>query len=283
MSLLMQLTKLPELANEDLGTIDIIELAEFPLSGHISTIKTDMALESFTLFPELPSELRLKIWKLANPGPRILGVGHRMQYREGYGRIIPTTMDWRTSDPVPTLLHVCHDSRTEALKVYQPSFATFGTPRHEGKNYIDFSRDILYFGGSGRGFTDMKALINSTFDRPSNYLLDMFLGADYGTKDAEHIKAMIVDIDEERYGRRLFIWDEIRLFPKLQDLIVIVWEEDSDSERLMVLYRISLREVARKHPEWAIPKIRFFSAITKTLWGVMDASTRLVDEEDSAV
>ncbi|KAF8854119.1 hypothetical protein BDZ45DRAFT_677200 [Acephala macrosclerotiorum] len=241
-----------------------------------------MALESFTLFPELPTELRLKIWKLAIPGPRILSVGHRMQYGEGYGRIIPTAMEWRTSDPVPTLLHVCHDSRTEALKVYQPSFAAFRTPRQEGKNYIDFSRDILYFGGSGRAFTDMKALINSTSNNPSNYLLDMFLGADYGTKDAEHIKYMIVDIDEERYGRRSFIWDEIRLFPKLQDLIVVVWEEDSDAEQLMALYRISLREVARKHPEWAIPEIRFFSAITKRLWGVMDSSTRLVNEATAA-
>jgi len=236
-----------------------------------------MALRSFAHFPELPSELRIKIWEYALPGPRILGVGHEIRYRIGYGRVIPTIVEWRTSDPIPGILHACHESREEALKFYRPSF---GIPLQEGKNYIDFSRETIYFGGSGRGFLDINSLLQSTYSRPSNYLLDMFLGADYGVRDAALIQSMIVDIDEDRYGRRSFIWEEIRLFVRLRDLIVIVWEEDSQARRLMEFYRSCLRDVAHNHPEWAVPEIKVFSAITKRLWGTMDSSIRLVEEED---
>ncbi|KAE8448349.1 hypothetical protein EG329_009593 [Mollisiaceae sp. DMI_Dod_QoI] len=236
-----------------------------------------MAPGSFTNFPELPSELRLKIWEYALPGPRILGVGHKTQYKTIYGRAIPTIFEWRTSDPVPSILHACHESREEALKNYRPSF---GIPLQQGKNYIDFSKETIYFGGSGRGFRDLETLLQSTYGRPSNYLLDMFLGADTGVRDAEHIQSMIVDIDEDRYGRRSFIWEEIRLFARLRDLVVIVWEEDSQANRLMEFYRSSLREVANKHHEWAVPEIKVLSATTKGIWGTIDSSVRLVEEEE---
>ncbi|KUJ22672.1 uncharacterized protein LY89DRAFT_307337 [Mollisia scopiformis] len=225
---------------------------------------------SFTLFPELPFELRLKIWQFSVPGPRILGVGHEIQYKSFYGRLLPSTIEWRTSDPIPSLLHVCHESRKEALKLYQRSL---GVPLKQGKNYIDFGNDTIYFGGPGRGFSDLDVLLQASFNRPGNYLLDMFLGADYGVRDAEKIQRMIVDIDEDRYGRRLFIWDEIRLFTSLRELTILVWEEDSEADRLMALYQRTLSETVRKHPEWSIPEIVVIAMHTKKVWGSVKAST----------
>jgi hypothetical protein len=226
----------------------------------------------FTLFPELPSELRLKILHYAMPGPRILGVGHRIKYTTHYGRTLPESMEWITSDPVPALLHVSHESRFESLKIYQPSL---GSPSHPGKNYIDFDNDTLYFGGAGRGFSDLESLLGSAFDRPGNYLLDMLLGADHGTKDAGKIQRMIVDIDEDRYGRRMFIWDEIRFFTSLRELTILVWEQDSKKNELMDFYLSTLWKTARKNPDWRIPEITIIATPSKNIWGVMNAATVL--------
>ena len=158
------------------------------------------------------------------PRPRILGVTSKLRFRPGTRRIVPTTIDWMTSDPIPLLLDVCHESREEMLKIYRPSF---GIPRQEGKNHVDFGNDTFYFGGSGTGFPNLNILLQESLREPSSYLLDMFLGADYGVKDAEKIQRMVVDIDEDRYGRRSFIWDEIRLFTSLKELTLLVFESDA--------------------------------------------------------
>lgn len=233
-----------------------------------------MTPSSFTVFPELPFELRLKIWEHAMPGPRVLGVSPKMQYRSDHGGIIPVKMVWRTSAPNLNLLHVCHESREEALRVYRPSF---GIPLEPGQNHVDFTNDTIYFGGLGRGFPDLDLLLQSTFGFPGNYLLDMFLGADTGVKDAEKIQRMILDIDEDRYGRRLLIWDEIRLFKGLQELTVLLWEDDLEADRLMSLYRSTLRQVASIHPEWVVPKITVISTYSQRVWGTMNSSTLTIE------
>lgn len=65
-------------------------------------------LTKFTLFPDLPSELRIKIWALAQPGPRIIKV---MKNELMYGGVSSATSP-------PVLLHVCRESRYETLKVF---------------------------------------------------------------------------------------------------------------------------------------------------------------------
>jgi len=188
----------------------------------------------------------------------------------------PVIKKWITSDPIPTLLHVCHESREEALKIYQPSF---GLPPQKGNNYIDFNHGIIYFGGiEGKGFSDLDTMLDSMGDQGDDvgvYLVDMFLSAEYGPRDAEKIQCMIVSIDEDRYGIRSFIWDEIRLFKGLQQLTVLVWEggEEARVLRLMRMYRATLCTVAGKYPEWVIPAITVISAETKTVWGHIDATT----------
>jgi hypothetical protein len=64
----------------------------------------------FINFAKLPVELRIKIWRLLLPGPRIVEVIHR---------VTDTGFKIRPGIPPPVLLHVCHEVRQIALKKYR--------------------------------------------------------------------------------------------------------------------------------------------------------------------
>ena len=80
-------------------------------------LKSDLALTSihattanaeFHNFPNLPIELRLRIWIFAMPPPRIVDGIYYLAYKTS------KTTD-RASPTVPKLLHVCRESRNEML------------------------------------------------------------------------------------------------------------------------------------------------------------------------
>ncbi|POS76497.1 hypothetical protein DHEL01_v205106 [Diaporthe helianthi] len=101
------------------------------------------------LFSKLPAELRWKIWAFNLPGPRLvsvhcgskslscgLGIGHH--------HFSPSSSFGCTSQAkIPTNLHVCHESRREALRQYR---ASFGIARQPGQTFFDPDQDYLYFG-----------------------------------------------------------------------------------------------------------------------------------------
>lgn len=104
------------------------------------------------MFPDLPAELRLKIWREALPGPRILEVWidyEPKEYSDQHGDPVSIELAYRdssltelrdnidfddspkagtvtvkTSQIPPTLLTVCRESRHEALKKYTLSLDT---------------------------------------------------------------------------------------------------------------------------------------------------------------
>jgi hypothetical protein len=223
----------------------------------------------FTLFPDLPLELRLKIWSFITPGPRIVSIKYKGLSFYSIGKGFSAAAGWRSPDPVPIVLHICRESRTEALKSYQ---LAFGSYLHPGRIYFDFSKDTLRFGNSqGDAYMTVPEMLQSG---PIDYLLDVFLGGDfYGADDAEKVKYMITDIDESVYGRRAFCWDEIRLFTGLKKLTIMPWDEDEMADELMRGYRNTLRNVASKHHEWVIPQIAVVSATSGTLWGTLEVET----------
>lgn len=93
-------------------------------------IESEDNLTSFTLFPKFPIELRIQIFGHAMPGARRV-------------RIIVNLFKGLHSDcTVPPMLHVCRESRLEALKLYQPLFNHSVRPIV----YFNFARDSLYFG-----------------------------------------------------------------------------------------------------------------------------------------
>ncbi|KUJ17763.1 uncharacterized protein LY89DRAFT_733589 [Mollisia scopiformis] len=85
---------------------------------------------TFHLFPNLPAELRKKIWEAARPEPRVVRVSTK-------GR------EWgSTKGKVPALLHVCFESRQIALQWYKLSFKD--SPKLNGGIYFDHSVDFAY-------------------------------------------------------------------------------------------------------------------------------------------
>ncbi|KAG0650631.1 hypothetical protein D0Z07_2656 [Hyphodiscus hymeniophilus] len=220
---------------------------------------------AFTLFPELPSELRFKIWQLCIPGPRVVPIEYKMKSETFNGKMISKFSGWGTQDPVPVILHICHESRIEALKSLQPAFRSYF---QEPKVYINFDIDTILFGVH----IDAPLQAESFFDnKPRDYLLDIFLGGEYhGADDAEKIQSMVLDLPKSLYGRRAFCWDEIRLFENLKKLTIRAWDDDDASERLMARFRGTLRNVAGKHPEWDVPVITAMSASSGNDWGKVE-------------
>ncbi|KAH6675762.1 hypothetical protein B0J14DRAFT_637232 [Halenospora varia] len=89
---------------------------------------------SFTHFPMLPKELRLKIWKYTLSQPQVIELWWTEQfiYAPGLGIHIagqpppppprkPSSYPKAPSYPAPSILHTCHESREVGLKAYQPS------------------------------------------------------------------------------------------------------------------------------------------------------------------
>ncbi|KAJ4414310.1 hypothetical protein N0V85_003203 [Neurospora sp. IMI 360204] len=97
----------------------------------ITTTTTTTTPRTFTLFPLLPTELRLAIWQ-ASCHPRILEIHY-----------CPSQDRCFTPSKPPVILSVCRESRHEALsRIYAKAF---GTRTHtSGSIYFAPELDILY-------------------------------------------------------------------------------------------------------------------------------------------
>lgn len=84
---------------------------------------------SFTLFTLLPAELRIHIWRLSCRR-RVVDVSYD-----------PDEDRCTTTTPVPAILQVCHESRSEGLRLY---IRSFGTASHEPRIYFYRGMDTLY-------------------------------------------------------------------------------------------------------------------------------------------
>lgn len=95
------------------------------------TMTRDSPPPMFTLFPKLPKELQMKIWKCALPGPRII----QLHY-------LNSAFFFRGARP-PLVLHTCRTSREVALTVFERAFASNDKPI-----CIDFAHDTLHLATS---------------------------------------------------------------------------------------------------------------------------------------
>ncbi|KAI2631021.1 hypothetical protein GGR54DRAFT_635624 [Hypoxylon sp. NC1633] len=118
------------------------------------------SLKTFHRFARLPTELRLKIWTCNLPGPRIVEIKcsteqlYTSELRQGDNGAATFT----STSSLPVNLHVCRESRFEALRRYQ---LLFKVPPQTGRVYLDPLRDTLYF-GARRGIMTSETLF-STF------------------------------------------------------------------------------------------------------------------------
>ncbi|KAK1994774.1 hypothetical protein LX36DRAFT_660262 [Colletotrichum falcatum] len=92
----------------------------------------------FHLFPELPFELRIRIWELTRE-PRVLRVEARAELDKHRRRPLDYTLLYCASpEPVPAVLQTCRESRN--LGLYERSFAGGLAPRHI---WVDFQVDTI--------------------------------------------------------------------------------------------------------------------------------------------
>jgi len=92
---------------------------------------------TFTLFPKLPVELRRIIWRHSLPGTRVVAV-----FCDAYDQ----APSFRSTTPVPTILHVSSEARMVALRYYELRFAVSTTPALPARTYFDSEIDSLYLG-----------------------------------------------------------------------------------------------------------------------------------------
>ena len=97
----------------------------------LAEITSMASTPTFLPFRKLPIEIRLKIWKLAAL-PRVVEVRFSSNPLQGEHEFMAD---------FPVQLHVCQESRTEALKTYKLSF---DTNKASHPTYFDFDHDILY-------------------------------------------------------------------------------------------------------------------------------------------
>jgi hypothetical protein len=119
---------------------------------------------SFTLFPQLPAELRIKIWVLSLPDPRIVALNYsHAPFDPSYRTLRDQAMRGCTSPTaIPSILHTSREARHEALLFYNLSFNI-----HHGTAKIFFNPaiDVLYFGpkegylDSFKQFADASSMI----------------------------------------------------------------------------------------------------------------------------
>ena len=106
---------------------------QHPRHQHLSS---SIALEmeqsrEFTPFASLPSELRIKIWKAASPGPRVVPVRFQRSLNQ-----------YVSNSPPPPLLHACPESRALLLSTYTKLILS---PKYDSRVFINFAIDILFF------------------------------------------------------------------------------------------------------------------------------------------
>ncbi|CAG8957639.1 hypothetical protein HYFRA_00010506 [Hymenoscyphus fraxineus] len=197
-----------------------------------STPSVEKSPRTFTLFPTLPTELRLKIWHFILPGPRDVIIKYALS-RSQSSRIPLTT--WKSPTPIPKILHINREAREVGLKYLTPALPHI---------YMNLALDTFVLGNG----TDANRV-----DYP---LLDILLGGDYqGSEVVDKIQRLKMDEREEDYGRSYFVFDEVRQFGGLRFVTIFLDdEEDGDVGLSFGIMRERLEGVTRRYPEWRVPR-----------------------------
>lgn len=248
-------------------------------SGQMSTPSTSNScslsssiMNAFSLFHRLPPELRLQIWHHTFDRSRSVRIGISIKDHGFAG--------WKAIDDSgkpPPALHVCRESRVEALKYYELSF---GTSKYPPAAYFSSDYDTL----------DMSNWDSRAHDTVNSlsaaYLLNLWFGKtlrsyDSAVADSAKVKSLIIDVSSDLYSRPLFCWDEIRRFENLQDLVLVAWDMDDQADDLVAFFRSSLARVESEHADWRVPRIKVIDAHSGRPWSSLNVS--IEDDTEPAV
>ncbi|KUJ15520.1 uncharacterized protein LY89DRAFT_735621 [Mollisia scopiformis] len=110
--------------------------------------KFSRVMPQFPRFQELPAEIRCLIWNYATPEARVV----EMRLKQSKGNKV----SFRSICQIPAILHTCQESRAIGLQTYHLAFRTSSSP---AMTFVDFERDIIYFGAKAI-FQSYKPIIS---------------------------------------------------------------------------------------------------------------------------
>lgn len=162
----------------------------------------------FTLFPSLPTELRVKIWH-ATFEPRILELHSGRNHYQ-----LPDDALWCSDCGNPVTLSICQESRVEALFFYAVALPL-------GDRNGDLTHRIIYFNPA----IDTIALLGYT---GYNRLRNMFEMVDSLDPDRMGLQRIALSISGWRHdyaGQMLRLWSK-GLFRNLERFMLLMYTED---------------------------------------------------------
>jgi len=161
----------------------------------------------FTIFPNLPSELRVKIWHHAC-FPRTMTLTYSS-----------ANDAFHCTSPPPVLLSTTHESREEALRIYTMSF---GTKTQPARTYFNPYKDTVYLPRHGdMGYDETLRDFRDLVDDPKRLLDEVRSVA------IDHVN---VDIKRpwESYNKAALV----RGFKNLTKVIVVLNSESEDGTNI---------------------------------------------------
>jgi len=173
-----------------------------------TTVKGIFSITSptFTTFPRLPTELRLKIWRHCFPKPRAIPIFQRNYDEDGPDQKI---IRFECFTPHPTVLAVNRESRNEALRFY--------IIIHGPHNFcvaFDSERDTIY-GMTPPAHYTFGDLSPNLFEKQGFKYLAVGRGQTIPIRNEVRIKSLAVnDVDLETSGRA-------RQYLELDELIIV--------------------------------------------------------------
>lgn len=194
----------------------------------------------FAPFPKLPPEIRLIIWAFSLPGPRILAAscGNR---RNGLLNFFS-----KNNPSNPVLLSVSREARDVALRHYRLAFGTSNI-------YADLSLDILYFGAGwchqvlGPGY---NVCVFDAWNKKLNRRVPAKM-KDEVIEDCKKIQrvALLSTLWRTRLRRvvphetgAILRAEALEVFPSLERLSLVAWEEESFGTPGYIEFMESARE-----------------------------------------
>jgi hypothetical protein len=205
-----------------------------------------MTSPHFHCFPNLPSELRLKIWALAIPDPRSIEIScERDVIPPGTRRYAKS---FKSNIGPPALLHACRESRFEGLLTYKPHFTTaFST----NCIYVDFDRDTIHLSDG----------------------IVAYLGA----AELKSIQSMVLDVKDVQYFAH-FSMDFLKAMSSLRHLelragTAVQYQRTRVERRYLDVLTGDFVEAMMQDPEWACPRVSIVSAHTGEEVGVIEWGT----------
>ncbi|RDW80398.1 hypothetical protein BP5796_05096 [Coleophoma crateriformis] len=109
-----------------------------------SSTSTGQSAAKFTLFNELPTELRLKIWRHAFFIPQTVVISY-MSPGADPNSILPWPGHFKSSQKPPALLHVNSEARKCGQKVYTACSIGIDVNGHQKSVYINLAVDEIAF------------------------------------------------------------------------------------------------------------------------------------------